>query len=524
MSDAMPSHWQSVNLEEICEIVRGLAFPTTDKSFAPSKGTIACLRTTNVQREVEWDDLWFIPERHVRHQEKLVRIGDILISTANSFELVGKVAQVKSLPYPATLGAFISLIRPDDQVNKSFVFYQLTTSAIQSEIREMASTTTNISNVSTGKLRDLRLNIAPLAEQSRIVAEIEKQFTRLDAATAALKRVQANLKRYRASVLKAACEGRLVPTEAELANKEGRDYEPADKLLERILCERRARWEADTLVKMQASGKPPKDDRWKQKYKEPSAPDTTNLPELPGGWCWAGLEQIAFFQNGRPFPSSQYGADGIKLLRPGNLHASGDVIWDAKNTRCLPTRFADENPDLIVRDRELIMNLTAQSLKDEFLGRICITGVGEVSLLNQRLARITPVSVAPLFLLFTLKSWRFRRFVDGLNTGSLIQHMFTSQLADFVVALPPIAEQFRIVGSVEKKMTSIRVQEDSLAVSDHKVVAVRRSILNSAFSGKLVPQDSADETASELLERIHAERNGTSTKPPTRRRKELADA
>ena len=58
---------------------------------------------------------------------------------------------------------------------------------------------------------------SPLPEQRRIVAEIEKQFTRLDASVAALKRTQANLKRYRASVLKAACEGTLVPTEAELA-------------------------------------------------------------------------------------------------------------------------------------------------------------------------------------------------------------------------------------------------------------------------------------------------------------------
>ena len=120
---------------------------------------------------------------------------------------------------------------------------------------------------------------------------MEKQFTRLDAATAALKRVQANLKRYRASVLKTACEGRLVPTEAELARQEGRDYEPADNLLQRILRERRARWETDTLAKMQASGKPPKDNNWKQKYKEPSAPDTSNLPPLPEGWCWALLGQ-----------------------------------------------------------------------------------------------------------------------------------------------------------------------------------------------------------------------------------------
>ena len=68
---------------------------------------------------------------------------------------------------------------------------------------------------------------------------------RLDDAEATLERVQQNLKRYRASVLKAAVEGRLVPNEAELAHTERRDYEPASVLLERILVERRRRWPND---------------------------------------------------------------------------------------------------------------------------------------------------------------------------------------------------------------------------------------------------------------------------------------
>ena len=54
--------------------------------------------------------------------------------------------------------------------------------------------------------------LAPLAEQNRIVAVIEQQFTRLDSAVAALKRARANLKRYRSSILNAACDGSLVPT------------------------------------------------------------------------------------------------------------------------------------------------------------------------------------------------------------------------------------------------------------------------------------------------------------------------
>ena len=123
------------------------------------------------------------------------------------------------------------------------------------------------------------------------MAEIEKQFTRLEAGVTALRRVQVNLKRYRAAVLKAACEGKLVPTEAELA-RVGRvpprgvrpnaksaasgdaacndaPYETGEQLLQRILAERRKNWTG------------------RGKYKEPAAPDTAKLPPLPEGWTWA---------------------------------------------------------------------------------------------------------------------------------------------------------------------------------------------------------------------------------------------
>ena len=103
-------------------------------------------------------------------------------------------------------------------------------------------------------------------------------------------------------MLKAACEGRLVPTEAELARAESRDYETAGVLLKRILVERRAKWEADELAKMIAKGKPPKDDRWKAKYNEPQPPDTSELSVLPEGWCWATVDQLAINHDGHRIP------------------------------------------------------------------------------------------------------------------------------------------------------------------------------------------------------------------------------
>ena len=134
------------------------------------------------------------------------------------------------------------------------------------------------------KLGALPIPLPPINEQHRIVAEIETQFSRLNAVVTAFKRVQANLKRYRASVLQVACEGRLVPTEAELARAEGCSYESAEQLLQRILQERRAQWQSEQLANMQAEGKVPKDDRWKSKYREPVKPDMNGLPELLEGW------------------------------------------------------------------------------------------------------------------------------------------------------------------------------------------------------------------------------------------------
>jgi len=220
----------------------------------------------------------------------------------------------------------------------------------------------------------------------------------------------------------------------------------------------------------------------KGKYKEPTAPNLAELPELPEGWTWATWDEIGFSQNGRPFPSSDYCEEGIKLLRPGNLHESGKLEWTGKNTRIMPARYADENRDLIVTSGELVMNLTAQSLKDEFLGRVCITGLGEHCLLNQRLARLTPMLIPSEFVFVVLKSSWFRQFVSSLNTGSLIQHMFTSQLATFAFPLPPAAEQCRMVAEVDSRFSITGRQEREVDASLCRCESLRQSMLRNAFS------------------------------------------
>ena len=233
------STWHTAKLGEVAQIIRGISFPTTVKAFEPKPGHVACLRTSNVQRDVEWGNLWFIPEQYVKRSDQLLSVDDILISTANSYELVGKVALVRHLPQKATLGAFIAAIRPSHDMLPKFLYYQLCSTEKQQALRKTASTTTNISNISTAKVLDLELGIASQQDQAKIVSKIEELFSDLDAGVAALKRAQANLKRYRAAVLKAAVEGRLTAQWRAERKAKGIATEPAIKLLERILAERR---------------------------------------------------------------------------------------------------------------------------------------------------------------------------------------------------------------------------------------------------------------------------------------------
>jgi type I restriction enzyme S subunit len=478
-NSGIPAAWELVPLKELGEWSGG-GTPSKAKSEYWEKGRIPWVSPKDMKTERIADSEDHITKAAVEESTaKLISAGSVLIVTRSG--ILSHTLPVAVTTVPVTVNQDIKALTPKEGVLPEYVAW-----ALRSFARDILNTCskqgTTVNSIETAALHRFKIPVAPLDHQKHIVAEIEKQFSRLDEAVANLKRVKANLKRYKAAVLKAAVEGRLVETEAELARKkspsplagegggEGANYETGEQLLQRILETRRSQWKG------------------KGKYKEPSAPDTTDLPELPEGWVWASWEQIGFSQNGRAFPSRDYCDEGVRLLRPGNLHESGVLVWTNENTRHMPSRYAEDNPDLIVRSGELIMNLTAQSLKDEFLGRVCRTAGGEYCLLNQRLARLTPIEVSPEFSLVVFKSKWFRRFVDDLNTGSLIQHMFTSQIATFTFPMPPPAEQQRIVAEVDRRLSLAREVETQVDANFQRAERLRQSILLAAFSGTLTSE------------------------------------
>jgi type I restriction enzyme S subunit len=396
---------------------------------------------------------------------------------------------------------------PVHGINPNYLAYYLRQNHVRDFLAQNASGVGgSLMRIKPSTFARFRFVLAPREEQTRIVAEIEKQFTRLDAATAALKRVQANLKRYRASVLKAACEGQLVPTEAALARKEGRDFEPASELLKRILRERRARWEADTLAKMIASGKPPKDDRWKLKYIEPATPDISNLPELPEGWCWALFDQLIVSgpQNGLYKPATAYGS-GCPIVRIDDYQ--NDFHRSSSDLRRL--RLSDEERKLyqLGADDVLVNRVNSPS----HLGKSIAApaewsgAVFESNMMRLRVA--TSVSVSWLMVYLHSNEGRTRLTSNAkwaVNQASINQE----DVKATPIPLPPEMEEARIAESFANVLTEVQRTMDSVAAGLVRSGRLKQSVLNSAFSGRLAPQDSRDEPAVALLERIRAERAG----------------
>jgi type I restriction enzyme S subunit len=159
-----------VQLGEVSEAIRGVTFSGGEAVPDAFENGLACLTTSGVQEVVNWDSRRFIPRDRLASPKQLLREGDILISTANSKELVGKSCLVDRLPYEATFGAFVTVIRPNKKVSPEYLAFWMKTKEFLDKCYLMSSNTTNISNLRTSELLEFQIPLPPLTEQKRIAS------------------------------------------------------------------------------------------------------------------------------------------------------------------------------------------------------------------------------------------------------------------------------------------------------------------------------------------------------------------
>lgn len=399
-----------------------------------------------------------------------VRSGDVLVSMTRPN--LNAVAIVPDTLDDSIASTGFDVLRATSQVLPLWLFYRVQS---QEFIEDMCGRIQGVvyPAIRPSDIRDHDLPVPSIAEQQRIVAAIETHFSRIEAAVSSLTRAKANVKRARASVLKAAVEGRLVPTEAAIARAEGRDYEPASVLLERILAERKATWAASGA---------------RGKYKEPIAPDMAGVPELPEGWSWASMDElINDIEAGKSFAadSTVPSADEIGIVKVSAVTwgvYDEDEAKTVHDSRRIDASLFIDRGDLLISRANTI----------ELVGAVVIAErVTRRTMLSDKILRLNMPRPFRRWIMWVLRSHLGRRQIKTLATGNQesMRNIGQDRIRRIVVPLPPLAEQHRIVAEVDRRFSVLDALDATIDANLARCARLRQAILERAFEGRLVPAE-----------------------------------
>ena len=365
--------------------------------------------------------------------------------------------------------------------------------------------------VDFGQLRTFPLALPPKNEQIRMANLLGELLDDLAVGVAALERCREKLGLYRASLLNAAVEGDLTADWRD----EHPHAEPASVLLQRILAERRQRWEQDQLRTYAEKGKtPPKN--WKAKYQEPLGAEVAELPSIPKNWTWVSFDQTGGIQGGlQKSPARRPRQNHYPYLRVANVYR-GTLRLDDLSRFELTRKELDK---LRLQAGDILL-VEGNGSRTE-IGR-CALWSGEIEdcvhqnhIIRVRLPRGVIPKYADIFLNSPIGQAAIQQTASstsGLYTLSI------SKVKRLPLALPPTEEQQAIVERVADQVAVIDQVGDLVEQQLVCTTGLRQAVLHRAFSGKLVPQDPNDEPAAKLLERIAAEREAQKRKGAKRHR------
>ena len=398
------------------------------------------------------------PAREVKKGFTSFLEGDVLFAKITPCMENGKMAVVPKLVNDYGFGSTeFHVLRPKSGMEAKYLYYYVSSKSFRMEAERYMSGAVGQRRVPTTYLKESTIPVAPPDQQKLIVAEVEKQFSRLDEAVANLKRIKANLKRYKAAVLKAAVEGKLT----EAWRKAHPDVEPASKLLDRILTGRRA--------------------KGKGKYKEPSSPNLSDPPKLPELWVWASALQACEAVVDCHNKTAPYTNSGIPLVRTSNIREGKLLLEDVKyvdqttyafwSRRCPP-----ESGDVLFT-------------REAPMGEAAIIPLGIRLCMGQRIMLMRPSSaITGRFLLYALMSPVIKQMIDRTAVGSGVKHLRVGDVELLPIPVPPKTEQDWIVAEADRRLSIIEELEATVEANLTRADRLRQSILSKAFSGQLSPE------------------------------------
>jgi type I restriction enzyme S subunit len=393
--------------------------------------------------------------------------GDVLLNEGQSPHLLGRPAIYRGHPPDVAFTNSLIRFRAGSGVMPEWALAVFRHYMRSRRFMRESRITTNIAHLSATRFSTVEFPVPPVAEQRRIVAAIEEQFSRLDTGVAALERARQNLKRMRRALLQAAVEGRLLDT--ALAT-EGVDEESPSK--------------------------------------------------LPSGWSIVSVGDVAevsggITKNPKRFPSNNV----IPFLRVAN------VMRDRLDLRVVHNIeiFTGELERFRLRRGDLLV-VEGNGSPDQ-IGRSALwDGSIDPCVHQNHLIRIRPGDqILSRYLNIFWNAPRSMATIQAAaSSTSGLYTLSTGKVRGIKVVVPPIRSQHQIVEEVDRQLSTIEALDHNLRIAQVRGQALRSAILATAFSGDLASQDPVDESAAPLLKRIAEERSSLDGNKPMRTRKPRA--
>lgn len=437
-----PENWVWVRLGAVCGFERGITFPSSAKQNERDDENIPCLRTANVQDELELNDLIYVNKKYYKNNiDKLIRENDIIMSTANSRELVGKTSFVYKVEYPMIFGGFVMALRANKLLSK-FLFYYLRLEFLLGRFRGESTQTTNIANISSSVLGEYIFPLPPLSEQQRIVERIEELFAKLDEAKERLQEVADTFAVRKAAILYKAFTGELTK-----------------------------QWRRENGVSYES---------WEEKFVKDICND---------------------IKVGIVIKPSQYYTDqknGVAAFRSANVRESyiedKDWVYINKNGQDTNKRSEVHTGDvLIVRSGNPGTACVVTEKYDGFNAIDILIAVPDSK------------KVTSEFLCAYTNSPACKTLISNNKRGMALAHFNVGGYSQLPISLPTLPEQHEIVRFIDDLLARERSAQQATEQALASIDLMKKSILARAFRGELGTNKASEASALELLKQVLAE-------------------
>lgn len=469
----LPEQWEITKLPDFTNVVMGQS-PLSETYNLDKNGL------PFFQGKTEFGAIYPKINKYCSKPNKIAEEGATLLSVRAP---VGPTNLAKTR---CCIGRGLAAIHPIGGVDPKFIFLLLRSIELNLAGEGTGST---FKAITKAYVDELTFAVPPLNEQKRIVAKIEELFSELDNGIAALKTAREQFKVYRKALLKHAFEGKLT---AKWREENTDKLETPEQLLASIQQERNKK-----LQELAQEG-----DNEARRYLSKIEKAKVNHSEkkLNISAKWVSLIEICTLIVDCHNKTAPYENQGIWLIRTpcvkdGKIFLNEEARFISEETyeywakRC-PPKAGD-----IIFTREAPM------------GEVCVVPENTRICMGQRMMLLRPPRhLTSKYLLYSMMEPSFQSRMNATAVGTGVKHLRVGDVEKLCIPLFSQAEQSVIIDILDSKLSVVEVLEKEVENSLNKSETLRQSILKNAFSGNLVPQDPNDEPASELLERIKAEK------------------